>query len=60
MTKFPNFRLSCMTFSITQDEYMKKAALNLHEVVSVFAFAANSMLVDPDLNELTGPTGVSG
>jgi hypothetical protein len=60
MTKFPNFKLSCMTFSIAHDEYMKKAAFNLHEVVSVFSFAENSMFLDPDLNEFTGWTGVSG
>lgn len=43
MTMFPNFRLSCMTFSIAHDQYMKKAASNLHEVVSVFFLAENNM-----------------
>ena len=60
MTMFPNFRLSCMTFSIAHDQYMKKAASNLHEVVSVFFFAENNMFLDPDLNEFTGWTSVSG
>ncbi|KAF2744341.1 hypothetical protein M011DRAFT_479926 [Sporormia fimetaria CBS 119925] len=54
MTEFPNVRLASMVFSISHQEYMKRTGLDMHEAVSVYAFAENSMFVDPDLDELTG------
>ena len=43
-----------MVFNISHQEYIRRTGLNMHEVVSVYAFAENGMFVDPDLDELTG------
>jgi hypothetical protein len=59
MTEFPNVRMACTTFSISYQEYMRRTGLDMHEIVSVYAFAENGMFVDPELDDLTGSVATS-
>jgi hypothetical protein len=59
MTVFPNVRLASLVFSISYTEYMRRTGLDMHEVVSVYAFVENSSFVDPDLDELTDSVATS-